>query len=36
VAWDMTDNAGKRVATGIYFCKLVAGSRTQSRKLVVR
>jgi hypothetical protein len=36
VVWNLTNNAGKQVSSGVYFCKLVAGSKTQSRKLVVR
>ncbi|HDQ98782.1 MAG TPA: T9SS type A sorting domain-containing protein, partial [candidate division WOR-3 bacterium] len=35
VSWDMTDAAGRRVGSGIYFCKLVAGERSQTSKLVV-
>jgi hypothetical protein len=33
--WDMTDNNGRRVASGVYFCKLVAGDHVQTRKLVI-
>ncbi|MCX6843757.1 MAG: T9SS type A sorting domain-containing protein [candidate division WOR-3 bacterium] len=36
VVWNLADNTGRQVSSGVYFCKLVAGSRTQSRKLVVR
>jgi hypothetical protein len=36
VVWNLTNNAGKQVSSGVYFCKLVAGGKTQSRKLVVR
>jgi hypothetical protein len=36
VVWNMTNNAGRKVSSGVYFCKLVAGGKTQSRKLVVR
>ncbi|MFO7639613.1 MAG: S8 family serine peptidase, partial [bacterium] len=35
LAWDMTDGSGRRVGSGVYFCKLVAGERSQTRKLVV-
>jgi hypothetical protein len=34
--WDRTDNSGREVAAGVYVCKLAAGEKTQSRKLVVR
>ncbi|OYD14769.1 hypothetical protein CH330_07615 [candidate division WOR-3 bacterium JGI_Cruoil_03_51_56] len=34
--WDMTDNHGQKVASGIYFCKLTAGDKTCARKLVVK
>jgi hypothetical protein len=34
-SWNMTDANGRRVASGVYFCKLVAGAKTQTRKLVV-
>ncbi|MFO7676284.1 MAG: S8 family serine peptidase, partial [bacterium] len=33
--WNMTDDSGRRVASGVYFCKLAAGTGTQTRKLVV-
>ena len=36
VVWNLTDKTGRQVSPGVYFCKLVAGSKTQSRKLVVR
>jgi hypothetical protein len=36
VLWNLTNDAGKRVSSGVYFCKLVAGNKTLSRKLVVR
>ncbi|MCX6843758.1 MAG: T9SS type A sorting domain-containing protein [candidate division WOR-3 bacterium] len=36
VIWNLADNTGRQVSSGVYFCKLVAGSKTQSRKVVVR
>jgi hypothetical protein len=33
--WDGTDQAGRRVASGVYFVNLVAGGGTQSRKMIV-
>ncbi len=36
VVWNLADNTGRQVSSGVYFCKLVTGSKTQSRKLVVR
>ena len=36
VVWNLADNAGRQVSSGVYFCKLVVGSKTQNRKLVVR
>ena len=35
VAWDGRDESGMRVAPGIYFTQLVAGSTKVGRKLVV-
>jgi hypothetical protein len=36
MTWDRNDDAGREVAAGVYVCKLTAGDKTQSRKLVVR
>ena len=36
LTWNLRGTSGHRVANGVYFCKLVQGERTQSRKLVVR
>jgi len=36
VFWDRTDDAGRQVAAGVYFCRLSAHGATVSRKLVVR
>ncbi len=33
--WDGTDESGRRVASGVYFCRLVASGVTQTRKMVV-
>lgn len=35
VVWGMTDNQGRKVANGVYFCKLVSGDKTETRKVVV-
>jgi hypothetical protein len=34
--WNRTDDAGKTVACGVYFCRLQAGGTNISHKLVVR
>jgi hypothetical protein len=36
LVWNLKGNDGRRVANGVYFCKLVAGEKSVSRKLVVR
>jgi hypothetical protein len=36
LTWNLRGTSGRRVADGVYFCKLIQGERTQSRKLVVR
>lgn len=33
--WDGRSDAGERVASGVYFCRLVVGTRELSRKVVV-
>jgi flagellar hook assembly protein FlgD len=33
--WDGRSDAGARVASGVYFCRLEAGTRELSRKVVV-
>jgi hypothetical protein len=33
--WDGRSDAGERVASGVYFCRLEAGTRELSRKVVV-
>jgi len=35
VAWDGTDAAGKSVASGVYFCRLLAGEETDVRRMVL-
>jgi len=35
LTWDGTDRAGRRVASGIYFCRLRAGDRSRTRRLVL-
>jgi hypothetical protein len=34
VFWDATDEAGRRVAAGVYFLRLTHGGETAVRKLV--
>ena len=34
VTWDGRDEAGRRVATGLYFCRLEAEGTTRTRKMV--
>jgi flagellar hook assembly protein FlgD len=34
-AWDGTDNRGKAVASGIYFCRLKAGVYTATTRLAL-
>ncbi len=35
VLWDGTDDRGREVSSGIYFCRLSAGSSSQVRKMVL-
>jgi hypothetical protein len=35
VFWDGTDDAGRRVASGVYFCRLTDGASVQARKTVL-
>jgi hypothetical protein len=34
-AWDGRDDAGARVASGVYFCKLDSGRSALMRKIVL-
>ena len=36
MSWDMTDNQGRRVAAGVYFCRLAAAGQSLTKKLVIR
>ena len=33
--WDGRNDAGSPVSSGVYFCKLVAGEFTQTRKMLL-
>ena len=35
IHWDGKDSEGKRLAPGIYFCRLTAGKHTQVQKLII-
>jgi hypothetical protein len=35
VTWDGTDDSGRRVTSGVYFCRLTAGTSVQVRKAVL-
>jgi hypothetical protein len=35
VSWDGTDTKGKAVASGVYFCRIVAGEYRESRAMVL-
>jgi hypothetical protein len=35
ILWDGNDDAGSRVTSGVYFCKLVAGEKTITRKMLL-
>lgn len=35
VAWDGTDQAGRKVATGIYICQIIAGEFKQTQKMTL-
>jgi hypothetical protein len=36
VAWNGTDDAGRSVAAGVYFCRFSAGDTRQTQKLVLQ
>ena len=35
VSWDATDNNGNKVTSGVYFYKLIAGDKVDTRKMVL-
>ena len=35
VVWDGTDDSGRPVASGVYFCRLIRGDKTQSKKMLL-
>jgi flagellar hook assembly protein FlgD len=35
VTWDGRNSRGEQVATGVYFCRMQAGSFVQTRKMVL-
>lgn len=35
VSWDGRNDQGSKVATGIYFCRLVAGNKMISKKMII-
>ena len=35
IAWDGTNDNGGQVASGVYFCRLEAGGRSQTSRVVV-
>lgn len=35
VVWDATDSEGKALPSGIYLCKMIAGTYVETRKLVL-
>lgn len=35
LSWDGTDNSGRKIGSGIYFCKVQAGESTATRKLTL-
>lgn len=35
VTWDGTDRKGNRLASGVYFCRLLAGANTSASKMIL-
>ena len=35
VVWDATNNGGRRVASGVYFYRIVAGNYSASKKMIL-
>jgi flagellar hook assembly protein FlgD len=35
VVWDGTNERGEAVASGVYFCRLVAGERAETQRMTL-
>jgi hypothetical protein len=36
VAWDGKDDGGRRLASGVYFCRARMGAATSTRRMVLQ